>query len=114
MIADRSTHRQTDALITILCSPIGSGVINCPVNSQLSAEVEAVARCRLTSVCMRQPIRDEMKMRTRITASLHSIVVITTSQLPMLLLLLLLQRAVQADNEVQATPGRSLHNTSIR
>jgi len=54
-----------------------------------------------------------MKMRTRITASLHSIV-ITTSQLPMLLLLLLLQTAVQADNEVQATPGRSLHNTSIR
>jgi len=56
-----------------------------------------------------------MKMRRRITASLHSIVVITTSQLPMLLLLLLLlQRAVQADNEVQATPGKSLHNTSIR
>jgi len=55
-----------------------------------------------------------MKMRRRITASLHSIVVITTSQLPMLLLLLLLQTAVQADNEVQATPGRSIHNTSIR
>jgi len=55
-----------------------------------------------------------MKMRRRITASLHSIVVIA-SQLPMLLLLLLLlQRAVQADNEVQATPGKSLHNTSIR
>jgi len=57
-----------------------------------------------------------MKMLRRITANLHSIVVITTSQLPMLLLLLLLllQTAVQADNEVQATPGKSLHNTSIR
>jgi len=56
-----------------------------------------------------------MKMRRRITASLHSIGVIA-SQLPMLLLLLLLllQRAVQADNEVQATPGRSIHNTCIR